>query len=105
MNLIKELLLYSTLPGAGGGLAWFFCGLRNSWIHNNKFVRKAVLEVVGGMLVASFVGYPLSHLFSGSTPVVVVCFAIGGSWSGIMQILRVWVTKHINNVLNAREDE
>jgi F0F1-type ATP synthase assembly protein I len=91
------------LPGAGGGLAWFLCGLKNGWIRNNKFVKKAVLEVIGGMLVASFVGYPLSPLFSGATPVVVICFAIGGSWSGIMQILRVWVTKLITNVLNDSE--
>ena len=100
MVKIGEILLLATVPGAGGGLAWFLCGLRNSRIRNNKYVRKGILEVFGGMLVASFIGYPISGLFSGSTPVVVVCFAIGACWSGIMQILRRWITGRIKGFLN-----
>ena len=103
INLIKELVLYTTLPGAGGGLAWFLCGLKYGWIRNNKYVRKALLEVIGGMLVASFVGYPLREVFAGSTPVVLISFALGACWSVIMQILRSWITKRVNNFLSREE--
>jgi F0F1-type ATP synthase assembly protein I len=104
MEIVRKILLCATLPGALGSLTWFLCGIKNGWIRNNKYVRKVILEVIGGMLVATFVGYPLSDLFARTTPLVLICFAIGASWSVIIQVLRRWITKFIENILSREGD-
>ena len=103
MDIVIRILLLATLPGAIGALAWFLCGIRNGWIRNNKYKRKAVLEMVGGLLVASCVAYPMAPLFAGSTPIVVLSFAMGACWSGIMQALRGWITHKLSKFLNGED--
>jgi len=76
-------VLCAALPGAAGGFAWFLCGVKRGRLRNDKYVRKAIVEAAGGLLVASCVAWPLSPMFAGSTPVVVLSFAIGTSWSGV----------------------
>lgn len=100
----NEFLLYCSLPGAAGGLTWFLIGIRRGSIRNNRYVRKAVLEITGAVLVAAFVAYPLAPLFTIKTPVLVLSFATGAAWASIVQLLRRWITNHFDTFLSGRKD-
>jgi len=85
-DLIGQLvlvLLVSTLPGGLGGLTSFLYGLQQGHFRNNKYLNKLILEVVGGMLVASFIAFK---------PYPAVGFAVGLSWSGLIHIIRKKIT-------------
>lgn len=103
MEIITQIFLFATLPGAGGGLAWFFCGVRKGRIKNDKFTRKAIVEMVGGLLVASFIGFPARSLFASSTPVVFISFGIGVSWAAILQVIRIGITEKIGKFINGED--
>ena len=94
--------IYIVVAGAGaaGGFAWFLCGIKFGRLRNNKYVRKAAVETVGGLTVASFVALPLSPIFSGQAVVALLAFGIGTCWSAIVQILRRKVTKFVEDQLN-----
>lgn len=103
-GMLVEVLTFSTFPGAAGGLACFLVALKKRRIKNNRHVRKAVLEVFGGLLVASFVG----PLFLHQPPSIVVSasFALGGSWATVMQVLRRRITAIAEAALgNLRDSE
>lgn len=98
-EVLSDVLITAAMPGAAGGVAWFLRGIRCGRIRNDKYLRKATLEALGGMIVASFVALPLAPVFSGSAPVIVLSFATGTCWSVIIQRLRDWITKFIDKGL------
>jgi len=87
---IALVLLISTLPGGLGGLATFLYGIKRGHFKNNKYLAKLTIEVVGGMLVASFVAFE---------PRPLVGFAVGLSWSGLIQIIRAKITAYVEGAL------
>jgi len=97
--MLSEFLLYCTVPGAAGGLTWFLFGIRRGSVRNDRYVRKAFLEITGAVLVAAFVAYPLAPLFTINTPVVVLSFAAGAAWASIVQLLRRWITDYFDRFL------
>lgn len=80
--------MFSTAPGACGGVVLFSFSLRVGHYKNNRYVRKLIIELLGAMLVASFVG----PLFP-EKAVVFASFAIGLSWATVIQIARNKITK------------
>ena len=86
---IRPHIFSSTLPGAAGGLVSFLAGLRVGNYKNNLFGRKCVLEIVGAMLTASFLVSFLSLGFAGHDLKIVLAFAIGVGWAGIIQKIRI----------------
>jgi hypothetical protein len=85
---IIPILVFSTAPGACGGVGLFLFSLRVGHYKNNRYVRKLVIELLGAMLVASFVG----PLFPAKA-VVFASFAIGLSWATVIQVARNKITK------------
>jgi hypothetical protein len=102
LSVLKDVLVCSGLPGAAGGLAWFLCGARKGRLRNDRYVRKALLEILGGSLVASFMGYPMAGLFAGSMPIVAASFLTGCCWSGIIQVLRQSITRRVETLLKGK---
>lgn len=94
--------IYIMVAGAGaaGGFAWFLCGIKFGRLKNNKYVRKAAVETVGGLTVASFVALPLSSIFASQAVVALLAFGIGTCWSAIVQLLRAKVTKCVEDHLS-----
>jgi hypothetical protein len=97
MPLIPDVVLLATMPGAGGAFAWFLVGIQRGRLRNDRLVRKALLECLGGCTVASFLAYPLAPLFTATSPITAVSFLVGAYWSHIMQVLRVQFTNHFTN--------
>lgn len=91
-----EYLLATTIPGAAGGFACFLLGLHLGRIRNNKYVTKASLEIVGGMVVGSFIAIPFVPL-----PQYTISFLAGAAWSEIIQTIRKAITKRIEQVLRS----
>lgn len=85
---IVPTLVFSTAPGACGGVGLFLFSLRVGHYKNNRYVRKLIIELLGAMLVASFVG----PLFP-EKAVVFASFAIGLSWATVVQVARNKITK------------
>jgi hypothetical protein len=93
LQYIKATLLLSSLPGAIGGLALFIYGLKNGRIKNDQHFAKAVLEILGGFLVASFVAFE---------PRPLVGFGVGLSWSGVIHLVRQKLTGVVLAVLESK---
>lgn len=93
VHALSPELLEATIPGGFGGLAIFLLGLRRGHYRNNKFITKALIEITGGMIVASFV-------IAGPRPLT--SFLIGMSWSSILQILRSRITAGVEATLGER---
>jgi hypothetical protein len=91
---IMPILLTATAPGAFGGLSLFLFSLRNGHYKNNRYSAKLLLELVGAMVVASFVGplFPENAVFFAS-------FGVGLCWATIIQITRSKITKVLKAVI------
>lgn len=83
LEQLKPVLFLSSIPGGFGGLASFLYGLKRGHFKNNKYIAKAVLEIVGGLVVASFVVFG---------PKILVGFIIGLCWSTVIQVIRGRIT-------------
>ena len=97
--VIPDIYLVVAGGGAAGGFTWFLCGYKFGRIRNNKYMRKAVVEIIGGLIVASFVALPMSPIFSGKPVVALLAFGIGTCWSVIIQLLRKSVTAFVEKKL------
>ena len=101
-DTLKKLFLFSSLPGAIGGMVLFLYGLQKRK-YRNKFIRKACLDIVGGMLVASVVAPAIFFLMGDSYKqkciLSLFSFVIGTSWTGFMQVLRNKITRIIEAIL------
>ncbi len=95
LDSLQSVLWSSTLPGGAGGLAWYLAGRKAGRIKNGRYARKAIVEMIGGGLVASFLSFPL-----GPFPRHVSAFVIGLLWSDILQQIRSKVTKIVEAILN-----
>lgn len=93
MEVLRDIgptLVFSTAPGACGGVGLFLFSLRAGHYKNNRYVSKLIIELVGAMLVASFVG----PLFPEKV-VVFASFATGLSWATVIQVARSKITKTV----------
>lgn len=99
---LKFFLLYSTLPGAAGGLVSFLAAYRRGHYRNNKNLEKFCIEILGAMTTASFV----SALFlSTSTHYrVFIAFALGIAWSRVVQLIRNKITKIVETALGEKSE-
>lgn len=103
IEVIETVVFDSVIPGALGGLAWFLCGLKCGRIKNNKFTRKLCIEVLGAVIVSFSISYAIAPIFSNSMPIKLISFAMGASWSGVVQIFRSWITRNVEQFLNVEE--
>jgi len=95
MDVISNLPLIISIPLSGGcgGLVVYLVALKNGRVENNHYWKKGILEVVGGMVTATFL-WGIAHLFlkpefiAGVAPHV-IAFLIGVSWAGIIESIRV----------------
>jgi hypothetical protein len=90
---LKAGFLLSSLPGAAGGLALFLYSLKNGRLKNNKHLSKATIEVLGGLLVASFVAFE---------PRPLIGFGVGLTWSGVVHVVRQKITVTVRAVLSTK---
>jgi hypothetical protein len=91
---ISQILVSSTGPGGCGGIAAFLYALRQGHYKNNKYPVKLTIEILGAMIVASFIG----PWFPDHTTVF-ASFAVGLAWAGIIQVIRIKVTKVVEAML------
>ena len=113
LAVFYEILLYGAIPGAFGGLAAFLWAVRERKIRTKK-IRKAMLEVMAGTIVASFLA-PLLPQFAAKQWLVVLpaSFAVGVCWAKAIHVLRWSITRRGREVLknaldfasNKREDK
>lgn len=89
-----DIIRNATLPGAAGGLVAFLLAYLREHYRNNKHFAKAMSEIVGGMIVASFLA---PQLFS--TRIVLMSFLIGVSWSMVIQAARTRITQFVEVAL------
>ncbi len=95
MGMFSNMILYGFIPGLFGGFALFLYALKSSLYKNNKLFRKALIELIGASITASFI----SLFFVNSEFLVAISFTIGLSWSGIIMIVRKKVTKLIDTII------
>lgn len=91
MEILRDMiptLIFSTGPGACGGVALFLFSLRMGHYKNDRYLRKLIVELLGAVLVASFLG----PLFPGRTAIF-ASFALGLSWATIIQVARNKITR------------
>jgi hypothetical protein len=92
-----EVFLGLTLPGAAGGMASFFLALSRGTIRERKYVRKFLIEVAGAMLTATFITPVFIKIFT--FPTIVLAFIVGLCWSKTLQVIRIYVTKKVEDEL------
>lgn len=97
---ILTVLLYSTLPGALGGFVAFLFGVLKDEYKNNRYLIKFSIEMLGAMITASFI----SILFESNTYRAVISFVLGVGWVGIIQVLRIKITKVVEATFGEKID-
>lgn len=97
LTSIPPILLYLALAGAAGGLCSFLHALRGGRIRNGKYLRKAILEIVGGTLVGFFVSLPFSAWHDEYR--IFLAFASGVAWAILLEYIREKITKVIEAAL------
>lgn len=103
LDLIQRIIstvLYTTAPGAAGGLVSFLLALKRGHYRNNKLFAKFSIEVIGAMVTASF----LSVLIESHSYQITVSFLIGIGWTGIVQLARAKITKVVEVALGEKID-
>ena len=86
---IQKIILFRSVPGIGGGIVSITYGLKMGYYKNDRILNKALIEVIGATITPTFV----SSMFDYETYLFFVSFAIGFSWSKIMQVIRQKITK------------
>jgi hypothetical protein len=100
IHRIISTVLYTTAPGAAGGLVSFLLALKRGHYRNNKYLAKFSIEVIGAMVTASF----LSALITSHSYQPTVAFLIGIGWTGIIQLARAKITKIVEVALGEKID-
>ena len=97
-ELIK-IIFSATLPGAAGGFISFIWAYLNGKYYNNRYKTKASLEIIGGMVVASFL---VPGLFADVVfrRMVLIAFVVGVSWGVIIQAIRNNVTFYVEKKIS-----
>lgn len=89
INWIKIMLV-----GASGGLASYFYCLRRNLFKNNHLVKKFFCDLFGGALVAPFIAFVFSDTLR-----IIVAFGVGLCWARIIEVIRVVITKKVEERL------
>jgi hypothetical protein len=88
-------ILTRSLSGSVGGLVSLIVGLSCRRFRNDKYLRKALVEILGAALAGAFL--PLSSL-----PLqIVVPFLTGLAWSQICQWRRDWLTQRVEQTVTS----
>ena len=75
--------LFMASAAAFGGLASFLLMCKLGQIRNNRHIRKAMIEIVGGSIVGFFLSMPIPSNYQIGT-----AFCGGVAWSTIMNVIR-----------------
>lgn len=94
IQIIMPILISSTVPGACGGLGLFLFSLQKGHYKNNRYKAKLLIELLGAMIVASFVG----PLFP-EKAIIFASFSVGLCWATIIQITRNKITKAVKALI------
>ena len=96
-------LLWFLLAGAGGGFASFLVACRKGRIRNNKYVRKAAIETLGGGLAGFFLQLMFTNMAINYR--IGVAFIIGAGWSQAVEFCRERVSAVVIAALRAAIDQ
>lgn len=102
-----NVAIASATVGFLGALCWFCAGVLRGRIRNNEYFRKITLEIIGGATTAPFVVLAIRLPLDGPpniTIVLLASFATGTCWSGLIQILREWITRVVKAALGDTND-
>lgn len=94
-NSITNILLYSFLPGLGGGLVLFLYAFSKNHYKNNKYVMKFIFELIGAAITATFI----THFILTPVYQVTIAFCVGLGWAKVIQVIRSKITKLIELIL------
>jgi hypothetical protein len=94
LDAVVPIFMFSTLPGALGGVGTFLFSVKKGHYKNNKYFIKFTIEIFGAMLFASFFGplFPEKALILSS-------FCIGLSWAALVQVVRSKITKVVQVII------
>jgi hypothetical protein len=89
-----------SVSGALGGLALFLYEVRTGAIENNRHFIKMTTDVVGGLLLATFIGNSIAAAIepvfrSAFDPRSLIGFGVGLSWSEVVQVVRKIITAKV----------
>ena len=79
----------------------FLYALKSGHYQNNKYTSKATLEIIGAMIVASFLSLMLEGLIEKNNVRIFICFGIGLCWSVIIQSIRTKITQFVDLILGS----
>lgn len=95
LSMLQSRLYCCSIPGAAGGITWFLWAVRQGSYRNNRYLMKFSTEILGASLTATF----LASLISSGNYLQEAAFAVGVGWTGVIQILRSNITKHVEKAL------
>jgi hypothetical protein len=91
---LLQIQLFVAL-GAAWGLTSFLVGLKQDHYKNNRYIKKSIIEVIGGAVTATC----LVYVFRENQYIYVFAFLIGTAWSHIIQRLRSRITRIVEAAL------
>jgi hypothetical protein len=91
-------IVFCTFPGLAGGFVLFLDGLRAGRYRNNRYFAKAIIEMAGAALMATFLSYELFGLRPSAA------FAVGIGWAAIIQVIRKKITRIVSAVIGEHID-
>lgn len=99
VDVFINILLTCSIPGLFGGLGSFLYALKNDHYRNNMLKIKFTVEIFGGTLMASFIGFLLPQKI-----VIAGSFVIGLVWAVIIQVLRDKVTRFVTDAIKTETE-
>jgi hypothetical protein len=96
---ILHTLLYSTVPGAAGGICAFLFALRGGIYRNNRYYSKFAIETAGALLTATF----LTEMLQSTSYQAVAAFSIGVAWGNVIQLARGRITAMMEGILGTKQ--
>ena len=92
---LSVMVYCCSLPGAAGGLCIFLISLKRGHYKNNRYLAKLSVELLGALVTAT----ALASMWQTSGYQQAAAFAIGITWTSIVQILRQKITKIVEAAL------
>ncbi len=97
---IINSIVYSTLPGLGGGIVIFIYAYSKNQYKNNRYFEKLIIELLGSSITATFITAAIGHPIYQAT----LAFCVGLGWARLIQLIRNKVTKIIEAILGVTID-
>ena len=101
---IWSMLMYTSLPGAFGGIAGFLLAVNRDHYRNNRYMVKFLTELIGATLTATFLAIFIGDFVNQEKYLMTIAFVVGLAWGSIVQAFRAWITGMVEAFLGVEVD-